>query len=108
MRHVLAFALFVALCVAAKVLLGVEGESLRGFVLLCVFFALPLGAALYAFVTIWWDSRQAWRAWQRARTDDGPTPAASLLPDGVEWVFLPHRPGSCNSPETLPEDMAPD
>lgn len=106
MRHVLAFALFVALCAVARILFGVEGESLRGFVLLCVFFALPLCAAVYAFVISWWDSRQAWRAWRQGRTDDA-TPA-SLLPSGVEWVFPPHRPGSCTSPETLPDDMVAD
>ncbi len=114
MRHLLALAVFVALCVAGAALLDVEGEALVGYVLVCVFFGLPLSVACSAFFISVLDNKDALvqrlQAWDRqhARTYEPlPRPEPSLLPAGVEWVF-PSEHSGCHSPETSPEDMTPD
>ena len=105
MQHAFALVVFVVACIVGHGVLGVVDTY--PYVLLCVL-VFPVCAACWAFGVSWWESRQ-WEAGRAGRVSlTVPTKVASALPAGMAWEFPPHKPGSCNGPETMPEARVPD
>ena len=99
--HLLALLVFVALAVAFAILGGIRGDAVFGYVLVCACFLLPLSAAVYVFGRYALSHRVVTRELAGNRGND-------TLPRGIAWVYPPHQPGECGSPETAPDAMVED